>query len=173
MTFISFKKNDLIKVTATNPSGWWYGFKITGFDMDESKAKKGFFPGNYIKLLKSEDPDFVENEVKEPPQQQTIPQKSNQKSSGSSYMDYVNKTFADKEQLTIYHRREKMLERSAPQLDMEEQHAKDVLGAFNRFGIGNANPTKAVLRKTGYRLDKFEGKNVNLNFLKFLENFGR
>lgn len=170
MKFISFKANDLIKVLGTNPSGWWYGFKVTGFGMDESLANKGFFPGNYIKLLQSEDPDFVENEKKTEDekkiQKMNFQGKSrNSNSGGSSYMDYVNKTFADKDQLTIHHRRQKMLERKGPVLDMEEQHAKEVVGAFKKFGIGNANPTKAVLRKTGYRLDKFEGKNVRKIFL--------
>lgn len=158
MEYISFNKNDLIKVLGTNPSGWWYGFKITGFDMDESKAKRGFFPGNYIKLLESEDPEFKNTQKEEDVLISSNPiSNTNQK---STYLDYVNKTFADKEQLTIYHRSQKLLQREAPVLDYEEKHAQDVLGAYNRFGIGNANPTKAVLRKTGYRLDKFQGKNV-------------
>lgn len=133
--------------------------------MDESKADKGFFPGNYIKLLQSEDPDFVEKQKEE----QKLPKpvmkkefKARPQKAGSSYLDYVNNTFADKEQLTIHHRRQQMLERKAPTLDYEEKHAKEVLGAYNKFGIGNANPTKAVLRRTGYKMDKFQGKNVRL-----------
>jgi hypothetical protein len=165
-------------VLGASESGWWYGYKVTGFDMSESGAVKGFFPSNYVKTLQSEDPDQIEREKEEAEKQAKYletqaklasirqqREKEGKKSSGSGYLDYANATFADREQLTIYHRRQQLGVKSAPTMTNEEKEADEILKAYNKFGIGNANPTKAILKRTNNKLQTYQQSNVNYGLM--------
>ena len=171
MNYLTFQKDDLIKVLGADKSGWWYGYVLTSFDQTDTTAEKGFFPCNYIKKLQSGDSEQLEREKIEEEKQRKMAETQRKlekarmaqaQAKGSSYMDYVNSRFADKDQLTIHHRRQKMFNRERPILNEEEQHQQEVLGAYKRFGIGNANPTKAILNRTGSKMDNFKAKNVRL-----------
>ena len=182
-SYLAFQKDDLIKVLAADrATGWWYGYVITSFDQIESTARKGYFPSNYIKLLQSGDQDQKNREElqrleqeKRQAETEKILEKARQaqtgSSSGSSYMDYVNSRFADREQLTIYHRRQESLKTERPVMSREEKHQQDVSEAYKKFGIGSKNPASMVMRRPGNRADGFKRKNVSRPIWLNLTNF--
>jgi hypothetical protein len=100
MFYISFETGDLIKILASDPSGWLYGYKMTEDTLvDISKAKLGYFPGNYIKALESQDPDSKINysdkfEGLDIDQSTELDQLDN---IPTSYLDYAKKIYADPE----------------------------------------------------------------------------
>ena len=93
--FIEFKKGDLLKVLAGSPNGWWFGYRIdTQYNQNEAEVKKGFFPSNYVRILRSGDPEFQPKEFHKKNEKNMV-----YKGNKGSYAEYVNSTFADKDQV--------------------------------------------------------------------------
>ena len=66
----------------------------------------------------------------------------------------------------IYLRNQERKKVTAPVETHEEQAAKEVLGAFKKFGLDNANPTKSILRKTGITLQEYSNVFFLIKFSK-------
>lgn len=76
-------------------------------------------------------------------------------------IDYANyaKEFADREKvdkhlnkkLTIQHREEmRHIQKNQPPPETKEDRiTKEIIGAYKKFGIDNANPTRAIMRRSG------------------------
>jgi len=166
---LTFEKDDLIRVIGATPSGWWYGTLASNFnDLDEDKnTRAGFFPSNYTTQLISGDKHYQkqvqaerELEVEKYKQEMIERNKAKPPAPTTSYLDYATETFANKEQLLISHRRDKALETVQPLEDLETQHTKEILSAYRKFGIDNANPTKSILRKLGEKYKDYQAKPV-------------
>lgn len=71
------------------------------------------------------------------------------------YESYAN-SIANREKLTIQHREEvRHLDKNLPPVEArEDKVAKDIIGAYKKFGIENANPTRAIMRRTGVDIAK-------------------
>ena len=58
-------------------------------------------------------------------------------------------------QLTIEHREQmRHLTKNEPIVTRDDKVAKEIIGAYNKFGIENANPTRAIMRRTGVDVAK-------------------
>ena len=66
------------------------------------------------------------------------------------YNNYA-KSFADKEKLLIEHREQDrhVTKFKAPIETKDDRAAKEIINAYKKFGVENANPTRAIMRKTG------------------------
>lgn len=162
-TYISFFKDDLIKVLADGGNGWWYGHIVEDMESLHNDAciQKGFFPSTFVQQLKSMDiPDepsqtqsaylSMQSIILEEPETIYTQDEQVYDPQDIEYSSYA-KMFTDRDTLTIQHREQMRhtMKNQAPVETKEDKITKEIINSYKKFGIDNANPTRAIMRRTG------------------------